>query len=99
MHTRNRKLTLPLPCPSCHCAECAESQQVCSIKGWWPMVPACIMNVDVYTTRIPHKNQYYRCVEAHSEELAGTWDDRYQQDYEYWRPYILDVASSDLHRE
>lgn len=49
------------------------------------------MNADVYTARIPRKKQYYRCVEAHFEELAGKWDDRYQQDYGYWRPYILDV--------
>lgn len=55
------------------------------------MIPACIMNADVYTSRIPRKNQYYRCVEAHFEELVGTWDDRYQQDYGYWRPYILNV--------
>ena len=52
------------------------------------MIPACIMNADVYTARIPRKNQYYRCVEAHFEELVGKWDDRYQQDYGYWRPYI-----------
>ncbi len=42
------------------------------------MIPACIMNADVYAARIPRKNQYYRCVEAHFEELVGTWDDRYQ---------------------
>ena len=33
MHTRNRKLTLPLPCPSCHCAECAERQQGSCVQG------------------------------------------------------------------
>jgi hypothetical protein len=55
------------------------------------MIPACIMNTDVYAARIPRKSQYYRCVEAHFEELVGTWDDRYQQDYGYWRPYVLDV--------
>jgi hypothetical protein len=26
-------------------------------------------------------------VEAHFEELAGTWEDRYQKEYGYWRPY------------
>lgn len=46
---------------------------------------------EVYTPRSPRKNQYYRCVEAHFEELEGTWEDRYQKQYGYWRPYVLDV--------
>ncbi|WP_096230703.1 transposase zinc-binding domain-containing protein [Thermoanaerobacterium sp. RBIITD] len=46
---------------------------------------------EVYTPRSPRKNQYYRCVEAHFEELEGTWEDRYQKEYGYWRPYLLDV--------
>ncbi|MDD5487134.1 MAG: transposase [Dehalococcoidales bacterium] len=46
---------------------------------------------EVYTPRSPRKNQYYRCVEAHFEELEGTWEDRYQKEYGYWRPYVLDV--------
>lgn len=34
------------------------------------MIPACI-NADVYAARIPRKNQYYRYVETHFNELAG----------------------------
>jgi ribosomal protein S27E len=30
-------------------------------------------------------------VEAHFEELEGIWEDRYQKEYGYWRPYVLDV--------
>ena len=55
------------------------------------MIPARIVKAEVYNPRTPRKNQYYRCVEAHFEELAGVWDDRYQRDYGYWRPYVLDV--------
>ena len=55
------------------------------------MIPARIVKAEAYNPRTPRKNQYYRCVEAHFEELAGVWDDRYQKDYGYWRPYILDV--------
>ena len=55
------------------------------------MIPALIVKAEVYNPRTPRKNQYYRCVEAHFEELAGVWDDRFQRDYGYWRPYVLDV--------
>jgi len=33
------------------------------------MLAACISGAEVYTPRSPRKNQYYRCVEAHFEEL------------------------------
>ena len=46
---------------------------------------------EVYTPRSPRKNQYYRCVEAHFEELEGRWEDMYQKEYGCWRPYVLDV--------
>lgn len=35
---------------------------------------------EVYTPRSPRKNQYYRCVEAHFEELEGTWEDHIRTD-------------------
>ena len=55
------------------------------------MLTACVSGAEVYTPRCPRKNQYYRCVEAHFEELERIWDERYQRQYGYWRPYVLDV--------
>ena len=34
---------------------------------------------DVYQPRNPRNSQYYRCVEAHFEELEAVWDDRYER--------------------
>ncbi len=34
---------------------------------------------------------YYRCVEAHFEDLEAVWDDRYARKYGFWRPYVMDV--------
>jgi len=34
---------------------------------------------------------YYRCVEAHFEDLEAGWDDRYARKYGFWRPYVMDV--------
>jgi len=67
------------------------------------MLAACITRGEVYTPRSPRKNQYYRCVEAHFEELERVWDVRYQKRYGYWRPYVLDVIykyldCGDLHQ-
>ena len=44
-----------------------------------------------YEQRNPHASHYYRCVEAHFEELAGVWDDRYAGKCGFWRPYTFDV--------
>jgi len=45
----------------------------------------------IYTARNPRKNQYYRCVEAHFEELERIWEERYQRTYGFWRQYVTDV--------
>ena len=47
--------------------------------------------LDIYNQRNPHRSHYYKCVEAHYEELEGTWDNTYQRHYGFWRPYIIDV--------
>lgn len=46
---------------------------------------------DVYQPRAPRTSQYYRCVEAHFEELEAVWDERYERRYGFWRPHIRDV--------
>ena len=77
-----------------------------NISSYWRrllMLAACTSGAEVYTPRSPRKNQYYRCVEAHFEELERIWDERYQRQYGYWRPYVLDVIykyldCGDLHQ-
>ena len=46
---------------------------------------------DVYQPRKPGISDYYRCVEAHFEDLEAVWDDRYARKYGFWRPYVMDV--------
>ena len=57
------------------------------------MINECLsqQNYDGYAPRIPRKSQYYRCIEAHFEELEGVWEERYQKKYGFWRPYVMDV--------
>ena len=45
----------------------------------------------VYQPRKPGTSGYYRCVEAHFEDLETVWDDRYARKYGFWRPYVMDV--------
>jgi len=49
------------------------------------------INYDIYEGRNPQLSHYYRCVEAHFEELEKVWDDRYASRYGFFRPYIMDV--------
>ncbi len=55
------------------------------------VVDACITKAEAYTPRSPRKSQYYRCIESHFEKLEGIWDEKYQREYGYWRPYVMDV--------
>jgi len=45
----------------------------------------------VYRPRNPSAGDYYRCVEAHFEQLEGLWDERYAGVYGRWQPYVSDV--------
>jgi len=45
----------------------------------------------VYQPRRPSTSHYFRCVEAHFEQLQGLWDDRYANQYGFWRSYVMDV--------
>ena len=46
---------------------------------------------NVYKPRNSKTSDYYRCVEAHFEELQGVWDERYERQYGFFRPYVMDV--------
>lgn len=55
------------------------------------MLQAAALKLDTYLPRSPRKNRYYRLVEDHYEQLERIWDQKYQQKYGYWRPYVTDV--------
>jgi hypothetical protein len=49
------------------------------------------MNFEVYEPRQPKESSYYKCIEDHFENLEGIWDEKYKDEYGYFRPYIMDV--------
>ena len=55
------------------------------------MLQAAALKLDTYLPRSPRKNRYYRLVEDNYEQLERVWDQKYQQKYGYWRPYVTDV--------
>ena len=46
---------------------------------------------DVYQPRNPRASDYFRCIEAHFEQLEMLWEDRYAGRYGFWRPYVKEV--------
>ena len=46
---------------------------------------------DVYQPRNPRASNYFRCIDAHFEQLEMLWDDRYANQYGFWRPYVKEV--------
>lgn len=48
-------------------------------------------NTEVYKPRKPSESDYFKCVESHFEELEMLWDERYEKQYGFWRPYVKDV--------
>ena len=57
------------------------------------MLDRALANLDFseYKPRNPQASEYYRCVEAHFEELAAIWDERYIFRYGFWRPHVTEV--------
>ena len=49
------------------------------------------INTDTYHPRNPRASDYFRCTEAHFEELEAVWDDRYVHRFGFWRPYVMEV--------
>jgi hypothetical protein len=46
---------------------------------------------DIYEPRNPRKTHYFQCVQNHFEDLEMLWDDRYERQYGFFRPYVRDV--------
>ena len=55
------------------------------------MLQAAALKLDTYLPRSPRKNRYYRLVEDNYEQLERVWNQKYQQKYGYWRPYVTNV--------
>jgi len=70
---------------------CGKLNRTCVLLKVISMIAACISKPEVYIPRSPRKNQYYRCIEEHFEELEGVWEERYQKEYGYWRSHIIEV--------
>jgi hypothetical protein len=55
------------------------------------MPDTCYAKTDSYIQRAPRKNQYYKCVEAHFEELEGMWEEHFQHKYGYWKSHTTET--------
>ncbi|MFZ2630349.1 MAG: hypothetical protein WA081_13365 [Desulfosalsimonadaceae bacterium] len=57
------------------------------------MLNACPVrkSYDLYEPRHPRKTHYFQCAQHHFEDLETAWDDRYQHQYGFFRPYARDV--------
>lgn len=49
------------------------------------------MSASVYRPRRPQNSPYYQCVEDHFEAFEGIYEDRFEQRYGFFRPYIKEV--------
>ena len=47
--------------------------------------------LDVYRQRKPQDSAYYRCVEDCFETLEQVYQDRFEQKYGFFRPYVRQV--------
>ena len=45
----------------------------------------------VYRPRKPQDSQYYQCVEDHFETLEQVYDERFEKQYGFFRPYVKQV--------
>jgi hypothetical protein len=41
--------------------------------------------------RNPKTSRYYQCVSDHFEMLESVWEERYERQYGFWRPWIKNV--------
>ncbi len=46
---------------------------------------------DVYKPRNPQASDYFKCTQDLFEELEMVWEDRYERQCGFWRPYVKDV--------
>jgi hypothetical protein len=49
------------------------------------------INSSVYKPRNPKTSRYYQCVSDHFEMLESVWEERYERQYGFFRPWIKNV--------
>ncbi len=58
-------------------------------RFWLPYRKAAIfMQAPVYRRRDPQNSPYYQCVEDHFETFEMIYDDRFERQYGFFRPYV-----------
>ena len=60
------------------------------------MGAACVKPLPVYRPRNPRASGLWKVVEAHFEEFAQVYEERYRQRYGFWRPVIRDSVEAYL---
>jgi hypothetical protein len=45
----------------------------------------------IYKPRNPQASDYFKCTQDLFEELEMVWDDRYERQCGFFRPYVRDV--------
>ena len=50
-----------------------------------------LMSQSVYRQRNPQRTSYYQCVEEHFEQFEQAYDDRFNKQYGFFRPYVRHV--------
>lgn len=53
--------------------------------------PATKSTDNAYTSRNPQNSGYFQCVQNHFEDLEMIWEERYQSQYGFFRPYVREV--------
>ena len=53
----------------------------------------------VYCPRNPQHSDYYRCVEDHFETILKVYDERFEHQYGFFRPYLQRVKCKDCNHE
>ncbi len=49
------------------------------------------MPAPVYRQRDPQSTPYYQCIEDHFETFEQVYEDRFEQQYDFYRPYVRHV--------
>ena len=52
--------------------------------------------VGIYRPRSPQKSPFYQCIADHFEEFVQVYDERFEREYGFWRPVILEVIQKFL---
>jgi hypothetical protein len=55
-----------------------------------------LMPESVYRQRNPQNSPYYQCVEDHFETFEQVYEERFERQYGFYRPYVGQVSSRRL---